>query len=94
MNIQHEDNGTRGKFYIEIDNKQEAEMTYRYKNNNTIDIDHTEVKETLKGQGIGYKLIDAAVSFMRENNLKAAPSCSYAKAVFEKKQDQYKDVIA
>ncbi|MCX7547386.1 GNAT family N-acetyltransferase [Xanthomarina sp. F1114] len=93
MEIKHIDNGKNGKFFIEIDQKEEAEMTYKYIDDNTIDIDHTEVKEALKGQGMGYKLIDEAVSFMRKNNLKAAPTCSYAKAILEKKKDEYQDVI-
>jgi hypothetical protein len=94
MEIKHRDNGKYGKFFIEIDNKEEAEMTYTYIDKNTININHTEVKETLKGQGIGYKLINEAVAFMRKNNLKASPTCSYVKAVFEKKLADFEDVIA
>ncbi|MEO8934932.1 MAG: GNAT family N-acetyltransferase [Xanthomarina sp.] len=93
MDIKHEDNGESGKFFIEIDNKQEAEMTYEYIDQYTINIDHTEVKEALKGQGIGSKLIEAAVKFMRKNNLKAVATCSYAITILEKKKEEYKDVI-
>jgi predicted GNAT family acetyltransferase len=31
---------------------------------------------------------------MRKNNLKASPTCSYVKAVFEKKLADFEDVIA
>lgn len=87
MEIKQEDNGKKGKFYIEIEGKQEAEMTYTYAGSDKIIIDHTEVSEKLKGQGIGYKLVEAAVDFMRENNLKVIPLCPFAKAVFEKKTE-------
>lgn len=93
MEIKHKDNGKEGAFYIEHDSKREAEMTYYYKDDSTIDIDHTEVKESLQGQGVGKQLIEAVVAFMRNKNLKAITSCSYAKSVFEKKQAQYQDVI-
>lgn len=87
MEIKHEDNGKKGKFYIDIEGKQEAEMTYTYAGNDKMIIDHTEVSEKLKGQGIGYKLVDAAVDFMRTNHIKAIPLCPFANAVFKKKTE-------
>src|SRR5690554_566755 len=87
LQIQHTETGKEGKFYIEIDGVQVAEMTYKYLDTNKIDINHTEVDPSLKGQGIGYKLIEKAVAFMQAKDLKAAPSCSYAAAVFNKKEE-------
>ena len=87
MEIKQEDNGKKGKFYIEIDGKQEAEMTYTYAGSDKIIIDHTEVSEKLKGQGIGYKLVEAAIDFMRANQIKAIPLCPFANAVFKKKTE-------
>ncbi|MCL8005903.1 GNAT family N-acetyltransferase [Gelidibacter japonicus] len=93
MDIQHSDNGKSGSFYIEMDGQRKAEMTYYYKDETTIDIDHTEVAKSLRGKGIGYQLIEEAVRFMRNNNLKVIASCSYAKAIFEKRQAEYQDLI-
>ena len=93
MEIQHSDNGKNGSFYVEIDGQREAEMTYYYKDETTIDIDHTEVSKSLQGKGIGYQLIEEAVRFMRNKNLTALTSCSYAKAIFEKRQAEYQDLI-
>lgn len=93
MTIQHTDNGKEGSFYVERDGKKEAEMTYSFKDESTIDINHTEVKESLQGEGIGKALIEEAVAFMRSKNLKAVTSCSYAKSVFEKNPAKYQDVI-
>jgi predicted GNAT family acetyltransferase len=94
MEIKQEDNGKKGKFYIEIDGKQEAEMIYSYAGHEKIIIEHTEVSEKLKGQGIGYKLIEEVVAFLRENNLKVIPLCPFANAVFKKRSKDYKDVLA
>lgn len=92
MDIKHKDNGKEGSFYIELDGKLAAEMTYRYANDQLVIIDHTEVNDSLKGQGVGNKLIDTAVDYLRQNNLKAMAECPFVKSVFEKKHDEYQDV--
>ncbi len=94
MEIKQEDNGKKGKFYVELEGKQEAEMIYSYAGPRKIIIEHTEVSEKLKGQGIGYKLIKEIVAFMRKNNIKAIPLCPFANAEFKKKHNEYKDVLA
>lgn len=94
IQVKHRTDGKKGAFYVEAEGKQEAEMTYTHAGPNKIIIDHTEVGEKLKGQGVGYKLVDAAVDFMRENNLKAIPLCPFAKSVFDKKAEAYADVRA
>ena len=93
MNIKQEDNGKKGKFFVELDGKQEEEMTYTYAGSDKIIIDHTEVSEKLKGQGVGYKLVEAAVEFMRDKGLKVIPLCPFAAAVFKKKHE-YSDRLA
>jgi len=92
MEIQQEDNGKKGKFFVTLDGKQEAVMTYVYAGENII-IDHTEVNEVFKGQGVGYKLVEAAVSFSRELGIKIKPLCPFAHAVFKKKAQAYADVL-
>lgn len=93
MEIAQEDNGEKGRFFIELNGSKVAEMTYSYAGNSKIIIDHTEVDETLKGQGIGYKLVAASVKFLREKKLKVIPLCPFASAVFKKKATEYSDVI-
>lgn len=94
MEVKHTDNGKKGSFYIEIENIKVAEMTYTHAEPNKIIIDHTEVSDTLKGQGVGYKLIDASVAYMRANSLKVIPLCPFANAVFRKKAQEYADILA
>lgn len=92
MEIQREDNGKKGKFYVMLNGKQEAAMTYVYAGSNMI-IDHTEVNDVFKGQGVGYKLVEAAVAFARKSNIKIKPLCPFAHAVFKKKVQEYADVL-
>ena len=93
MEIQHKDNGKQGLFYIELDGKKVAEMTYEHSGDQQITIDHTEVGESLKGQGVGKKLINAAVDYLRANNLKAVVACPFVQSVFEKNHEEYQDIL-
>ncbi len=49
MEILQEDNGKKGKFYIEQDGHQVAEMTYTYAGPKKMIIDHTGVDDSHKG---------------------------------------------
>lgn len=92
MTVQHEENGNKGVFYIEVEGKREAHMTYTKAGNDKIIIDHTEVGDRLRGKGVGYKLIEASVDFLRSNKLKVIPLCPFTKAVFDKTRE-YSDVL-
>ena len=91
MNIQQTENGKKGEFYYEVEGRKLGVMTYTYAGADKIIIDHTEVDESVKGQGVGYKLVEASVNFARENNLKIMPLCPFASAVF-RKRSAYSDV--
>ncbi len=93
MNVLQEDNGKKGTFYVEVDGKRDALMTYTWAGSDKIIIDHTEVSGSLRGKGIGYKLVEAAVDFLRKKNLKVIPLCPFAKSVFVKTRE-YLDVLA
>jgi len=93
MELKHKEIDSKGEFYVEIDGQQKASMTYTHAGPTKIIIDHTEVSEDLKGQGVGYKLVEASVEYMRANGLKVIPLCPFASAVFKKKGEAYADVL-
>ena len=93
MNIQKEETGNKGEFFIEKDGAKVAQMTYVKDGADKIVIDHTEVDDSLQGEGIGGKLVAEGVKFARENDLKIVPQCPFAKAEFDKHAD-YADVLA
>ncbi len=76
--------GKKGAFYLEENQKRLAEMTFTMAGEHKMIIDHTEVDESLKGQGIGRKLLDQLVEYVRQNNIKVLPLCPYANSVFQK----------
>lgn len=92
MEIQQQDNGIKGSFYIEESSEPLAEMTYVWSGADKIIIDHTEVSPKLEGKGIGKQLVHKAVEFAREKHIKILPLCPFAKAVFNK-VDAYHDVL-
>lgn len=91
MEIQREEHGRKGAFFIDEYGEWIAEMTY-VKTGDTIVIDHTEVDEKLRGENIGRDLVKAAVDYARENNLKIRPDCPYARKVIES-TPEYQDVL-
>ncbi len=67
-------------------------MVYVMAGSNRLIIEHTEVDESLKGQGVGAKLLEALVDFARREGIKVLPLCPFAKATFQKRQD-LRDVL-
>ena len=92
MEIQKRDDGKKGAFYIEHENDVVAEMTYLWAGADKIIIDHTDVKEVLKGKGAGRQMVARAVSFARERGIKIIPLCPFAKSVFDKVKE-FSDVL-
>lgn len=91
MQIQHSSTERKGEFFVEKKGKKVAQMTYSKAGPSKIIIDHTEVDPSLQGEGIGYKLVEAAVEYARNNAIKIMPLCPFANAVF-KKRVAYNDV--
>lgn len=92
MEIKHRENAHKGSFYVEEKGSLIAEMTYSFAGSDKMIIDHTVVSDELRGQGVGNLLVDAAVSYSRDNSIKIIPLCPFSKSVFEK-TPAYKDVL-
>ncbi len=93
MTIKNSDDSKKGRFYIELEGKTVATMTYVYAGPKLIIIDHTEVGPELKGMGAGKKMVEQAVLFARKNDLKILPLCPFAKSVFDK-TPEFRDVLS
>lgn len=84
MEIKKIDDGKNSAF-IAMENETEAgKVTFVWAGEDKIILDHTEVESEFSGQGVGKKMVMAAVEFAREKNLKIIPLCPYAKSVFDK----------
>lgn len=69
-----------------------AEITFPPVDNTTVNIDHTFVDGSLRGQGVAGKLVQAAAESLRRSGKKAVVTCSYAKTWFEK-HPEFSDIL-
>ncbi|MGI5896880.1 MAG: GNAT family N-acetyltransferase [Oscillospiraceae bacterium] len=65
-----------------------AEITFPEVEAGVVDINHTFVDDSLRGQGVAGKLMELAVQALRSSGKKAVCSCSYASKWFEKHPEQ------
>ena len=81
----------RGGFVIDEGGQRIAEMAVAISGGNII-VYHTEVSETLRGQGVAAKLLEQMVEYARKNQLKVVPLCPYVLAQFKRRTEQYADI--
>jgi len=93
MLIQQEQHNNKGSFYVEENGNRLAEMTYNMAGDALLIIEHTEVADELRGKNVGYQLVHTAVEYARTNHLKILPLCPFSKSVFDKKRDEFGDVL-
>ncbi len=79
-------------FYIEQNGKSIAEMTYYFREERELVINHTYVSPAMRGKGIAEKLVNKGVEFAREKDYKIYPTCSYAKVILNKGKE-YEDIL-
>lgn len=91
MHIQQQNNEQEGRFFINEDGKDLAEIVYSWRHGVMV-ILHTEVDPSLEGKGVGRSLVTAAVDYAREHKIFILPICSYAKKVLQG-NDKYADVL-
>lgn len=75
---------TDGKVIAEIDWSEEQGV---------MQMTHTYVDDSLRGQGVAKVLLDQAATYAREHELKMKAICSYVVSAFDR-SDEYNDVKA
>lgn len=66
-----------------------AKVTFPIFKENVVEINHTFVDPSLRGQGVANVLLELAYDTIRKANLKAIPTCSYAVAWFKRNKDKH-----
>jgi len=90
MEFQYESN----RIYLENEvGRLIAEVTFPAIKDQLVNIDHTFVDDSLRGQGIAGKLMEEVASKLSKENKKAILTCSYAVKWFEK-NGVYQDIIS
>lgn len=89
MNFIHSQNRI---FLLNDNNETIAEVTFPDVDENTVNINHTYVSDSLRGQGIAGKLMKAAAEQLESQNKKAVLNCSFAVKWFER-NPKYSDLL-
>lgn len=93
LSIQQAEHGNRGAFFIERQGRRVAELTYSRRSASLVNIDHTEVDPSLRGQGVARLLLDAAVRWARETQTRFTTTCPYATVTFAR-DPSIRDVLS
>ena len=92
MEIQLIEDGSKGRFAA-MDNGTEAgHITYSKAGDTTLILDHTEVNDAYRGQGIGKVMVMHIVELARKEGLRILPLCPFAKSVFDR-TEEIRDVL-
>lgn len=67
-------------------------MTFSKVGSSQIIIDHTEVPDAFRGQGVGLRLVQRAVEDARASHITIIPLCPFAAAQF-KRHPEWADVL-
>lgn len=73
--IQVEERGAKGRYFVAGPNGAVAEMTFTKVGEHQLIIDHTEVPDAFRGQGVGLRLVTQAVEDARSAGKKIIPLC-------------------
>jgi hypothetical protein len=82
----------RNMIYVCADEKIVAEVTFPNIDDNTVDINHTFVDPSLRGQGMAQKLLILAYQTIKEQGYKAIVTCPYAVKFFNENKS-YQDIL-
>lgn len=81
--IRLEEGASKGRYVLAGDGA-EAELTFSKAGEHQIIIDHTQVPDVFRGQGIGLRLVERAVTDARAAGKTIIPLCPFAAAQFRR----------
>ncbi|MCD7060567.1 GNAT family N-acetyltransferase [Pelagibacterium xiamenense] len=93
LTIQHESNGSGGRYFAGLGDGFEAEMTYRIRADGARVIDHTGVPRPFEGKGYALQLVKRAIADARRDDFKIVPLCPYVEAQF-RRHSEWEDLRA
>lgn len=79
-------------FILKTDGNYLVHATFPFFEEGIVNIDHTFVDPSLRGQGIASEMMHAVMKHLRENQMKVVATCPYA-VVWLKKHKEYNDMV-
>lgn len=90
--IELQESEGKGRYYLTAPGGETAEMTFTKAGPSQIIIDHTEVPDAFRGQGVGLRLVTRAVDDARAAGKTIIPLCPFAAAQF-RRHPEWRDVL-
>jgi predicted GNAT family acetyltransferase len=90
--IRTEDSPNGGRYMIG-EAGQQAVMTFSRASSKLVIVDHTEVPDQFRGQGVGVKLAQHAVEAARKGGWKIIPLCPFFRAQVQR-HPEWNDIIS
>ncbi|HEX6049759.1 MAG TPA: GNAT family N-acetyltransferase [Gemmatimonadaceae bacterium] len=80
MRVEHEE--SRNRFFVRVGD-EEAELAYTRPGRGLLDLQHTYVPESARGQGIAEALATAAFEYARQRGDQVIPTCPFVRKWLE-----------
>ena len=84
VTIEREELNGVHEFVLRIDGERFGFLEFTRPDVGVMRIEYVEVSPELRGTGLGQQLVEKAVAFAKEANLRVVPICSYARAVIQR----------
>ena len=84
VTIEREELNGAHEFVLRIDGQRLGFLEYTRPDVGVMRIEYVEVSPELRGTGLGRQLVEKAVAFAKDANLRVVPICSYARAVIHR----------
>lgn len=93
LTIEFEEHATGARYIGKMSGHDDARLTYSRSSPELVIADSTIVPDSMRGMGVGKKLVDRLISDAREKGFKIVPLCPFVKAQFARNKD-WADVLA
>jgi hypothetical protein len=85
MKVEHDEPGSR--FVVHVDGDV-AELAYTIVGPKLIDLQHTYVPASARGQGVAEALAEAAFEYARDQGYRVVPSCPFVRMWLRRHKEQ------
>jgi len=90
VTVTRESGDDASEFVLNVDGERLGSLDFARPEAGVLRIDYVEVAPELRGSGLGRRLVEAAVEWAREENMKIVPICGYARAVITRDAEMSK----
>ena len=84
VSIEREELNGNHEFVLRVDGERLGFLEFTRPEVGVMRIEYVEVSPELRGTGLGKQLVERAVAFAKDSELRVIPICSYARAVIHR----------